>query len=192
MKRLARYFLEGLLYTVPLAVTIFVLYQVFVTIDSWLGLAVPGLGFLVTIGVITLIGFLASGALTRSVLTLIDRLFTRMPLVKLLYSALKDLIGALVGEKKSFDKPVLVRLAADSEVRVIGFITRDSLESFGLADKVAVYLPQSYNFAGNLLIVPRELVEPLAADSAEVLAFLVSGGVAGKQTDARQPGANGR
>ncbi|UFJ42993.1 DUF502 domain-containing protein [Brevibacillus humidisoli] len=180
MRRLARYFLEGLLYSVPLAVTIFVLYQVFITVDSWLGFTVPGLGFAVTIVVITAIGFLASGALTKSALTLVERLFTRVPLVKLLYNSLKDLIGAFVGEKKSFDQPVLVRLSADSQVKVIGFITRDSLETFGLRDHVAVYLPQSYNFAGNLLIVPCEQVEQLEADSADVMAFLVSGGVSGK------------
>ncbi|MBO8163212.1 MAG: DUF502 domain-containing protein [Brevibacillus sp.] len=180
MRRLARYFLEGLLYTVPFAVTVFVLYQVFVAVDSWLGFAVPGLGFVVTIALITAIGFLAKGALTRSALMLIDRLFAHVPLVKLLYNALKDLMGVFISEKKSFGKPVLVQLSASSEAKAIGFLTRESMEEFGLADHVAVYIPQSYNFAGNVLIIPREQVEPLEADSADVLAFLVSGGVSGK------------
>jgi uncharacterized membrane protein len=180
MKRALRYFLEGLLYVVPLAVTLYVLYKVFVTVDSWLRLPVPGLGFVFVILLITAIGFLASNVLTKSVLTLVDRLFSRLPFVKLLYSSIKDLIGAFVGEKKSFDKPVLVRLTPDGTLKAIGFITRESMEAFGVRDHVAVYFPQSYNFAGNLLVFPREQVELLEVDPSQVLTFLVSGGVSGK------------
>lgn len=188
MKRFVRYFLEGLLYVIPLAVTIFVLYKVFVTVDGFLGatfpalgfLTIPGLGFLVTIVLIGVIGFLTSNVLTRGLLSLIDRLFERMPFIKLIYTSIKDLIGAFVGEKKSFDKPVLVKLTADGKTMAIGFITRESMDAYGLKDHVAVYFPQSYNFAGNLLIFPREQVQPLGVDSADAMAFLVSGGVSGK------------
>jgi uncharacterized membrane protein len=180
VKRIARYFLEGLLFVVPLAVTVYVLYKIFVTVDGLLGLRIPGLGFLLTIVIITLIGILASNVLTKGLLSLVDRLFVKMPFIKLIYTSIKDLIGAFVGDKKSFDKPVLVRLTPDSEAKAIGFITRESMEAYGLDDHVAVYFPQSYNFAGNLLIVPRSQVEPLQADSADVMAFLVSGGVSGK------------
>ena len=188
MKRIARYFLEGLLYVIPLAVTIFVLYKVFVIVDSFLGstfpglgfLTIPGLGFLVTIVLITVIGFLASNVLTRGLLSLIDTLFERVPFIKLIYTSIKDLIGAFVGEKKSFDKPVLVKLTPDGEAKAIGFITRESMEAYGLEDHVAVYFPQSYNFAGNLLIFPSSQVLPLDVESSEAMAFLVSGGVSGK------------
>nr|WP_241254499.1 DUF502 domain-containing protein [Brevibacillus sp. SYP-B805] len=174
-----------MLFVIPLAVTLYVLYKVFVTVDGLLrpylpGPGIPGLGFVLTLVIITLVGILASNVLTRGLLSLVDRLFEKMPFVKLIYSSLKDLIGAFVGDKKSFDKPVLVRLAPDSEAKAIGFITRESLDAFGLADHVAVYFPQSYNFAGNLLIFPRTQVEPLEADSADVMAFLISGGVSGK------------
>ncbi len=108
---------------------------------------------------------------------MLDRGINRLPLVKMIYTSIKDLINAFVGEKKSFNKPVLVRLSPESNVQVIGFVTRDSLDRFGLAGSVAVYLPQSYNFAGNLIIVPREQVSPLEADSGRVMAFIVSGGV---------------
>jgi len=180
MRRFIKYFLEGLLFVVPLATTIFILYKVFVTVDSWLHLEVPGLGFAVTILGIFLVGLLAKNWLTRGALSLIDKLFSKMPFIKLLYSSIKDLIGAFVGEKKSFDKPVIVKLSADGHAKALGFITRESLESFGLADHVAVYFPQSYNFAGNLLVFPRDQVEVLDVDSAEVMTFLVSGGVSGK------------
>lgn len=184
MKRVVRYFLQGLLYVIPLAVTLYVLYKIFVEVDGLLGgllgLKVPGVGFVLTILGITLIGFLATNVLTKRILSLVDALFERMPFIKLIYSSIKDLIGAFVGEKKSFDKPVLVTLIPGGTAKAIGFITRESMEAYGMADHVAVYFPQSYNFAGNLLLFPREQVELLPVESSEAMAFLVSGGVSGK------------
>ncbi|WP_139489462.1 DUF502 domain-containing protein [Brevibacillus dissolubilis] len=180
MKRILKYFFEGLLFVVPLAATVYILYYVFVTVDGLLRLPIPGLGFLVTILAIILVGMLASNVITRSLLRLIDGIFGRLPFIKLLYTSVKDLIGAFVGEKKSFDKPVLVRLTVDGHGKAVGFITRETMEAWGMEDHVAVYFPQSYNFAGNLLLFPREQVEILDVDSADVMAFLVSGGVSGK------------
>ena len=65
---------------------------------------------------------------------------------------------------------------------VIGFLTCESLANLGIVDSVAVYLPQSYNFAGNLVIVRRDQVTPLRAESGQVMAFIVSGGVTGQDT----------
>ena len=179
MKRLASYFLKGLLFIVPVVVTVYVFYLAFIKIDRLLRIPIPGVGFLATLALITLIGFFTSNIFTNSLLLLIDRLFKRLPLVKLLYASLKDLIGAFVGNKKSFNKPVVVTLVPGSNIQAVGFITRESLASWGLQDQVVVYLPQSYNFAGNLVIVPRAQVAPLAVDSAEVMAFIISGGVSG-------------
>lgn len=172
--------MNGLLFLVPVVLTVYVFYLVFVKIDGWLGIPVPGLGFVITLVLITLVGFLASNFLTRGLLSWVDGLFNRLPLVRLLYSSVKDLIGAFVGEKKRFDKPVLVSLFPEANAYVLGFITRESLRDFGLNDLVAVYLPQSYNFAGNLVVVPRNQVRPLNANSSEVMTFIVSGGVAGR------------
>lgn len=180
MKQIVRYFLQGLLYTAPLAATLYVLYKVFETVDGWLGLPIPGAGFLITMLFILIIGMLASNVLTKGLLSLVDRLFEKLPFVKLIYSSIKDIMSAFVGDKKSFEKPVLVTLAADGSAKAIGFITRESMDAFGIEGHVAVYMPQSYNFAGNLLLFPTDRVEPLEADSAEVMAFLVSGGVSGK------------
>ncbi|WGV62282.1 DUF502 domain-containing protein [Brevibacillus brevis] len=189
MKRFIRYFLEGLLFVIPLAVTIYILYWIFTTVDNWFyrlvhkwfNLQIPGLGVLLTILGITIIGFLASNVLTRGVLSLVSTVFEKVPFIKLIYTSIKDLIGAFVGEKKSFDKPVLVALSKDGNAKAIGFITKESLDSFGLTDHVAVYLPQSYNFAGNLLLFPSDQVQLLDTESSEVMAFLVSGGVSGGQ-----------
>ncbi len=178
MKRLTRYFLEGLLVLIPLVATIYVVYAVFTKIDSIFRFEMPGLGFLVTILTITVVGFISSNFITSRLVRLVEKIFSKLPLVKMIYTSVKDLIGAFVGDKKSFDKPVLVTLSPGSNIQVIGFVTRESLENIGLADRVAVYLPQSYNFAGNLIVVPREQVTPLNAESGDIMAFIVSGGVA--------------
>jgi uncharacterized membrane protein len=180
MKRLSQYFLQGLLFLVPLVVTISVIYWVFVKIDGFLNLPVPGLGFIVTLVFITLVGFGASNFLTRNIVHLVDKIFARLPLVKMIYTAIKDLVNAFVGDKKSFNRPVQVVIDRESNLRVIGFATRDSLDSIGIQDSVAVYLPQSYNFAGNLIIVDREQVIPMSADPGEIMKLIVSGGVSSK------------
>ena len=177
MKRISQYFLQGLLFLVPLVVTISVIYWVFVRIDGVLNLPVPGLGFIVTIVFVTLVGFGASNFLTRNIVHLVDKIFARLPLVKMIYTAIKDLVNAFVGDKKSFNRPVQVVIDRESNLRVIGFATRDSLDSIGIKDSVAVYLPQSYNFAGNLIIVDREQIIPVSADPGEIMKLIVSGGV---------------
>ena len=180
MKKLIGYFIKGLLVVVPLAVTIYVVYFVFTRIDGLLPIKITGIGFVVTILFIILVGFLASSILTKGLVKMLDNLVNRIPLIKLIYSSLKDLMKAFVGEKKMFDRPVLVKLYDSSEAMVIGFITRDDLSMLGIKDSVAVYLPQSYNFAGNLIIVPRHQVTPIDKDGPEVMAFIVSAGLSGK------------
>lgn len=177
MRRLLNYFLRGLVFVAPIVLSIWVLYTIFARVDSLLGLSIPGLGFLVTIVLITLLGFLASTVLTRSVLGYIEQIFERLPFVRLLYGSTRDLVNAFVGEKRRFDSPVLVTFAPGSGIRAVGFVTQRSLGRLGLDGSVAVYLPHSYTFAGNLLIVPAAQVEPLSAEAAEALAFVVSGGV---------------
>ena len=177
MKRISQYFLQGLLFLIPLFVTLYVIYWIFVNIDGVLNLPVPGLGFLVTIVFITLIGFFASNFLTKNIVHLVDRIFVRLPLVKMIYTSIKDLVNAFVGDKKSFNRPVQVVIDRKSNIRLLGFATCESLDSIGIEDSMAVYLPQSYNFAGNLIIVESDQVIPLTADPGEVMKFIVSGGV---------------
>jgi uncharacterized membrane protein len=128
---------------------------------------------------VALVGFFSSNVIGSGILESIERQLQRVPFIKLVYSSIKDLINAFVGERKSFDKPVLVRLSADDSVHALGFVTRETLTGLGLPEHVAVYLPQSYNFAGNLVIVPRDAIRPLSVSSGEVMTFIVSGGVSG-------------
>jgi uncharacterized membrane protein len=177
MKRPLTYFLRGLVLTVPLALTVAVCWITFTRIDGWLGLPIPGAGFVITVLAIMLIGFLGSTILWDTVERTMEDLLNRLPFVRLLYSSTKDLLNAFVGEKRRFDAPVLISLSADASVRTFGFITQASLDALGLPGDVAVWCPQSYNFAGQLLVVPRTRVTHLEAQSSDVLAFIVSGGV---------------
>ena len=190
MKRLAHYFLRGLVLIAPVAITLYVCAWIFRSIDGLLGLPIPGLGFLLTLVVITLVGFLASNLLAISFVSLLERVMTKLPFVRLLYTSTKDLLDAFVGEKRRFDTPVMVSVASDGEAKALGFVTMRALDHLGIEAHVAVYFPQSYNFAGNLLLVPRERVTPLRADSAAVMAFIVSGGVTGLPTGG-DPAAGG-
>jgi uncharacterized membrane protein len=185
VSRLLNYFLRGLVLVVPLALTIYVCAVIFTTIDNLLGLSIPGVGFVITLILITLIGFFASSFVTRSLITALDRLLERLPFVRLLYSSAKDMLNAFVGEKKRFDKPVLVSITSDRAVKVLAFLTSESLASLGIADSVTVYMPQSYGFAGHILVVPSDRVERIDADAAEVMAFIISGGIT--QVESRNP-----
>ena len=191
MRRLLNYFLRGLVLVAPLAITLYVCWIVFVRIDGWLGLPVPGLGFVLTIVLITLVGFLGSNLITRGMVAIVEQAVSRLPFVRLLYTSTKDLLNAFVGEKRRFDKPVLVRLSMQSEARMVGFVTQESLDRLGLPGYSSVYFPQSYNFAGNLVVFPSAQLQPLDAASADVMAFIVSGGVTGVPTSRVKSGQTG-
>ena len=189
MKRFMKYFFRGLLIIVPVGVTIFILVYVFNGLNSLFSSLLPFIdyplfrllaGLLLIFGGIFLIGLLASNFFGKKLFGLLDRIFASVPIVKMLYNALKDLVEAFAGEKKKFDKPVLVTVGPSSDAKIVGFMTRESLDIFGLEDHVAIYFPQSYNFAGNVFIFPKESVKPLNIDSSLVMTFIVSGGVAGE------------
>jgi uncharacterized membrane protein len=185
---LLKSFLKGLLLVVPLTVTACVFWFVFSKIDGLLDFEIPGLGFLVTLAIIIFAGAIGSTFVADRLVEWMESAVSRVPVAKLVYFSLKDFVGAFVGEKKGFNRPVLVSLGPDDSVRVLGFVTAETPELPGVEDHVAVYLQQSYNFAGNLVIVPRSRVTFLPPkDSAKWLTFIVSGGVSG----GRSVGPNG-
>ncbi len=182
---LLRSFFRGLLFVVPVAATVYVLYWLFVTLENlfdtkaWFGLQVPGLGVACAVVGITLVGMLASNILTRWAVNLMDKIFKRLPFAKLIYTVMKDLMEAFVGERRRFQRPVLVSLGREMGGEVLGFITREDLAWLDRKESVAVYFPQSYNFAGSVVIFPRDRVAPVRAESGAVMQFIVSGGVSG-------------
>ena len=180
MRRLAGYFLRGLVIMAPLALTVYVCFSIVTAIDSWIPVDIPGVGFAITIGLITLVGALGSNVLTDGLVRLIDGLLEKLPFVRLLYGTAKDFFEAFAGEKKRFDTAVLVTLYPASEAKALGFMTRRDVEMFGLVNHVAVYLPHSYAFTGQLILVPAEHVTLVQAGSAELMTFIVSAGVTEK------------
>ena len=179
MKRLVDNFLKGCLVLVPTVTTVYVVWFTLQKMDSLLPLPIPGLGIGLAVLVIAGIGWIASNVVGRRVIEWIEQLLRKLPVVRLLFTSIKDLMGAFVGDKRTFDKPVLVRLDDAGIVRMLGFVTCERFDDARLAGHVAVYLPQSYNFAGNVLVVPRERVETIDAEGAEFMTFIVSGGVSG-------------
>jgi uncharacterized membrane protein len=133
------------------------------------------LGVAVLVAATVAVGALASNFAGRRLFGLMEALFTRAPIVRIVYAAIKDLLEAFVGNKRRFDRPVAVRVS--DEVKMFGFITRDELGGLASPGDVAVYVPFSYTWDGCLLVVPRERVTVLDADSASILSLVVSGGV---------------
>lgn len=177
MKAFTKYFLRGLLVIAPAAITFYVVWRVVATIDGALRVSIPGLGMVLAGALIALVGFLVSNVLGQSLVARADRIFARLPLVKLLYTSIRDLVGAFVGQKKMFDRPVAIVLPGGFG-RMLGFVTRETVDIGHLSGHVAVYVPQSYNFAGTLVLVERSRIEPLDVTSSDLMTFIVSAGVA--------------
>lgn len=178
LSALLAYFLRGLLITVPLAGTIYVVATILESIDSLLDFNIWGLGLVVVLVSVTFIGYLTSLFLARSIFEWFENLLLRMPLVSLIYTSIKDLMGAFVGEEKKFSKSVLVRLNAENEVYRLGFITAEDLSLLGIDKLIGVYFPHSYNISGNLYLVPSKNIIPIDyEDSADLMKFIASGGV---------------
>lgn len=174
---MARWFGQGLLVFVPTVGTVWTVWIVLSWLDSLIGVSIPGLGLVLTVVLILATGFVASNVAGQAAIGVLERGFAHLPVVSVLYASIKDLLGAFVGDKKSFDRPVMVAMDAAGAVKVFGFVTCDRFDDHRLVGHVAVYLPQAYNFAGNVIVVPRERVERVDADPAQFMAFIVSGGV---------------
>lgn len=185
MKRLIRYFFQGLLYLAPAAITIYIVYMVFTLIDGAMRkyivnifeVDIPGTGILIILVGITLLGFIGQTILFRPIRQLVDKILKNAPLVKVIYSSIKDLLSAFVGKEKKFNKPVLVKVNLISNLEKMGFITETDLSDLGIKDKATVYFPHSYNFSGEMFIVPVEHITPLDIPATEAMKFIVSGGV---------------
>ncbi|WP_194777047.1 DUF502 domain-containing protein [Pararhodonellum marinum] len=174
-RRFIKYFFRGLLFVVPLALTIYVIVLILNFLDGLLPIPIPGLGILIIIAFIIFIGYLAGLFITRPLFEEFERWVFKIPLVNILYTSVKDLMSAFVGDKKKFNVPVVVKLSEN--ISRLGFITQDDLSVLE-SNLAAVYFPHSYNFSGNLFLVPKENIQVLKnVKSADIMKFIVSGGV---------------
>ncbi len=195
-KKLFKYFLQGLIILAPITITIWAVFSLFDWIDrilpnfihsivpSLMGVdaagnpnRIPGLGFIVVIILVLLVGYISSSFIVSRLVELFDNILEKTPGIKIIYTTIKDFFEAFAGNKRKFDKSVLVSIEAPDVWRV-GFITQEELHEFGLQEYVAVYVPQSYAFAGHLYFVKKERVRILTdISSADAMKFAISGGV---------------
>jgi uncharacterized membrane protein len=176
---IARYFFNGTLFIVPLVATVYVIIEAFRWLDSRLDLPYPGVGFVIILTAITLFGYFTTNFAFQTFSHWFDGLMSRIPMVKLIYSSVKDLLAAFVGDKRKFNKPVLVTINKENTLHRIGFITQSDLADIGLPEMVVVYFPQSYAFAGDHFVVSRENIKPLDISGSQAMKFIVSGGISG-------------
>lgn len=184
MKMLLNYFLRGLLFILPLFATFYVVIVLVNWTDetlnsllySWLPFQIPGFGIITAFFVIVLLGFAVTRAISKPIFNYFETLMAKTPFIKIIYSAFKDFTAAFVGQKKRFNKPVLVSLI--DGVDRIGFITEEDLTVLNVNDRVAVYFPHSYNFSGNLLLVDPKRLTTLNINPIDAMKFVVSAGIA--------------
>ena len=195
-RKIFKYFLQGLIILAPIAITIYAITALFNFIDSILPdligrifphllgtdasgrpTKIPGLGFIVVILIVIFVGWVSSSFIVSRLVELFDKILERTPGIKLLYSTVKDFFEAFAGNKRRFNKAVLVSIESP-DVWQIGFITQQELHEFGLQEYVAVYIPQSYAFTGRLYFVTKDRVRILTdINAAEAMKFAISGGV---------------
>lgn len=194
-KKIFQYFFQGMVIIAPVAVTIYVVLWLFNAVDDILPnllqhffpkimttsdgemKKIPGVGFIVVILFVILIGRISTSFIMSRLVDFIDNLLEHTPGVKYIYTSVKDLFEAFGGNRKKFDRPVLVQVDMENVWR-IGFITQQDAAQFDLPEHVAVYVPLSYALTGVLYIVPKTSIKPLEnINSAEAMKFAISGGV---------------
>jgi uncharacterized membrane protein len=192
MRRIAailiRSFLQGLLILSPIAITAYVIYIVFDSVDSLVPWVPRGLGFVIIIGIVTFIGYMGTRFfLGKMLFDAFDNILQHVPGIKYIYSSIKEVMGSFVGDKKRFNKPVWVCVNHNPEMWRIGFMTQKDLAYLGMANKVAVYLPHSYAVSGWVTIVEIKNIKPVTKmTAAEAMKFAVSGGITGLEEVEKQ------
>jgi uncharacterized membrane protein len=196
-RKLLQYFLQGLIILAPITITLWAVISLFTYIDNILPdfiqslfpvefgkdetgrvHKIPGLGFLVVIVIVVLVGWVSSSFIVGKMVDFFGHVLEKTPGIKFIYTSVKDFLEAFAGDKKKFDKPVLVNVDS-SDVWRMGFMTQSDCSRLGLENHVAVYIPHSYALSGVVYIVPVQKVKPLhSISSTDAMKFAVSGGVA--------------
>lgn len=184
-RKIFHYFLQGLLFAAPIGLTGFIIYKVFEfsdgilkpIIETFIHFSIPGLGLLIMVILISLLGYAGQSVIAKPFKVLLERFLKKVPMLQMVYTSIRDFMEAFVGKEKKFNQPVRVKVNMVSDLEKLGFITESDLSDLGIKDKVAVYFPHSYNFSGELFIVPASQVTPLDVPAGVLMKFIVSGGV---------------
>jgi len=190
LPRIARTFLSGLAVVLPIVITIAVLLWLVNATEAALGAVVrvflpddvyqPGLGFVVAIGLVFAVGMLMEAVYFRRLMGWFEELLNRIPLVKTVYSAVRDLMSLFSksGSRK-FSKVVMVKFPGTT-AGLIGFVTIEDFAGLPIdpgPDTVAVYLPMSYTIGGYTGFLPRSWLTPLDLTLEEAMRFVVTAGM---------------
>src|ERR1700744_2126554 len=195
MKRVAsallNYFVKGIIVVLPVGLAIYLMYWAVSSIDNALNLSdvfiengqgkplhIPGLGILNVLVVVMLAGVLVTNVITDPIRAWFNRWINRLPFFNFLYSSIKDLTEACVGDEKKFSEAVIVEVN-EFGLKKIGFLVQKDLTKLGLPGEVAVYFPYSYSIAGQVVIVTADKVKPIDKNAADMMKFVISGGVSG-------------
>ena len=206
LKKILRFFIQGLIILAPIAITIWAIVTAFNFVDNLLPnlihnifpklihtdengnlKKIPGLGFVVVILFVIVVGWVSSSFLMESFLNFFDQWMQRTPGIKFIYTSTKDFFEAFAGDKRKFNKSVLASVFSE-DVWIIGFLTDEEMQKFEMGSTfVAVYVPQAYNFAGQLYILPREKVRRIEKITAgEAMKYAVTGGVVDLDAERKQ------
>jgi len=184
MKTIVTYFLQGLLYLTPITVTGYALYWSFTELDQLLGFSFPGVGILIMLLGVTLVGFIGSFLIKLPFFHFLDHQLEQVPFIKTIYTSVKDMLKAAVGQKQGFNRPVLVKMGNDTEIRRLGFVTDEGLKFLKMDQQlITVYFPFSISFSGQLFLVPPHYLQPVAAKSSEIMKYVMAGGVTSVMDD---------
>jgi uncharacterized membrane protein len=174
--------LRGVFALAPVVLTLYILYILYRFTDGLfkgllqrVGFYFPGLGVLATLAVIFLAGLLASHWFTKKLIGNLDKFFIGIPLIGNVYGIIKDTINTVSSNKNDFAR--LVRINLPNGLKVLGFLTNEEQNVFIPEGYVAVYVMQSMQWAGNLILVPRDTIELVEATTEESLKFIASAGL---------------
>ncbi|MEY3178692.1 MAG: hypothetical protein RJB42_933 [Bacteroidota bacterium] len=194
--KLVNYFFQGLIILAPIVITAWAVLSLFNYVDGILPNLlhvlfpdlvklnpqgepenIPGLGFLVVVIIVLLVGYVSSLFFVSKFVDLFDRVLEKTPGIKIIYTTVKDFLEAFAGNKRKFNKPVLVNVDADDVWRM-GFITQTDLSQFDMREHVCVYVPHSYAFSGITYFVKQDRIRIIKdVNSTDAMKFIVSGGV---------------
>lgn len=198
MKSVGKIFLTGVFTLLPILATLYLVFWLFAAVESFLGRQLlfllpdeyyrAGMGMLAAIAVIFLTGLLMRAWLFQKLVEGGETLLLKIPLIKVVYKALKDLFGLFSDSKDSEALQVVSVRLPGTEMRLLGFVTRNDFSDLppgvGFEGEVAVYLPMSYQVGGYTVMVPRASINPVQMSREEAMRFVLT---AGLKTENKQP-----
>ena len=183
--------LTGIITVLPIVLTLYLLYWLVITSEQVMGgvlqwllpkiIYFPGLGTLAGLVLVFLIGLLMKAVLVRQLFNFSESILYRVPIIKSIYRAIRDLFDFFSPKKEQFGRVVIVTI---NGMDMIGFITQEDPERLpeGLrsADSVLVYIPMSYMIGGFTLLIPQKDIKPCQMNMDEAMRFVLTAGITGQ------------